>query len=69
MLALTLAAAPRPEALTLVMIGTRARPTHPGSLDPEYVVVRLTDEELFHCPYVLFDDAATIEASTCCFTR
>jgi hypothetical protein len=32
----------------------------PGTLDPEYVVVRLTDEELFMCPYVLMEDAGTI---------
>jgi hypothetical protein len=28
--------------------------------DPEYVVVRLTDAELFQCPFVLFEDAGTI---------
>ena len=33
----------------------------PGTLDPEYVVVRLTDQELFQCPYVLFEDAGTID--------
>ena len=31
--------------------------------DPEYVVVRLTDPELFKCPYVLFEDAGTITLS------
>lgn len=31
--------------------------------DPEYVVVRLTDPELFKCPYVLFEDAGTIALS------
>jgi hypothetical protein len=28
--------------------------------DPEHVVVRLTDEALFRCPFVLFEDAGTI---------
>ena len=28
--------------------------------DPEYVVVRLTDPELFRCPYLLMEDAGTI---------
>jgi hypothetical protein len=37
--------------------------------DPEYVVVRLTDPDLFQCPFVLFEDAGTMflnpqEAST-----
>jgi hypothetical protein len=27
--------------------------------DPEYVVVRLTDQALFQCPFVLFEDAGT----------
>jgi len=31
--------------------------------DPEYVVVRLTDPELFQCPYVLMEDAGTIVLS------
>ena len=31
--------------------------------DPEHVVVRLTDPELFKCPYVLFEDAGTIVLS------
>lgn len=31
--------------------------------DPEYVVVRLTDPELFKCPYILFEDARTIRLS------
>ena len=31
--------------------------------DPEYVVVRLTDPELYKCPYVLFEDAGTITLS------
>src|SRR5262245_10785423 len=28
--------------------------------DPEYVVVRLTDEALFQCPYILLEDAGTM---------
>ena len=32
----------------------------PTGTDPEHVVVRLTDPELFHCPYVLMEDAGTI---------
>jgi hypothetical protein len=32
----------------------------PTGTDPEYVVVRLTDPALFHCPYVLMEDAGTI---------
>jgi hypothetical protein len=35
----------------------------PTGTDPEYVVVRLTDPELFQCPYVLFVDAGTIVLS------
>jgi uncharacterized protein DUF4159 len=31
--------------------------------DPEYIVVRLTDPELFQCPYVLMEDAGTIALS------
>src|SRR5215216_6342258 len=31
--------------------------------DPEYVTVRLTDPELFQCPYVLMEDAGTIALS------
>jgi hypothetical protein len=31
--------------------------------DPEYVVVGLTDPELFQCPYVLMEDAGTITLS------
>src|SRR6185295_8905504 len=33
---------------------TRTRVTkHPNHTDPEYVVVRLTDQTLFQCPFVL----------------
>ncbi len=32
----------------------------PASTDPEYVVVRLTDKELFKCPYLLMEDAGTM---------
>ena len=32
----------------------------PASSDPEYVVVRLTDKELFKCPYLLMEDAGTM---------
>ena len=32
----------------------------PTGTDPEHVVVRLTDPELFKCPYVLFEDAGTM---------
>jgi hypothetical protein len=32
-----------------------------GDRQPEYVVVRLTDPELFQCPYVLMVDAGTID--------
>jgi hypothetical protein len=35
----------------------------PSGNDPEYVVVRLTDAELFKCPFVLFEDAGTITLS------
>jgi hypothetical protein len=31
--------------------------------EPEYVVVRLTDPALFKCPFVLFEDAGTIDLS------
>jgi hypothetical protein len=31
--------------------------------EPEYVVVRLTDPELFKCPFVLMEDAGTIALS------
>ena len=31
--------------------------------DPEYVVVRLTDQNLFKCPYLLMEDAGTIALS------
>ena len=30
-----------------------------ASGDPDHVVVRLTDDELFQCPFVLFEDAGT----------
>ncbi len=33
------------------------------STDPEHVVVRLTDPELFKCPYLLFQDAGTMTLS------
>lgn len=40
---------------------TRTRVTKQATgTDPEYVVVRLTDPELFQCPYVLFEDAGTM---------
>ena len=32
----------------------------PTGTDPEHVVVRLTDDELFRCPYLLFQDAGTM---------
>src|SRR6188472_2256528 len=32
--------------------------------DPEYVVVRLTDPALFQCPFVLFEDAGTIDLTS-----
>jgi len=39
---------------------TRTRVTkQPNHTDPEYVVVRLTDQALFQCPFVLFEDAGT----------
>ena len=31
----------------------------PGGTEAEYVVVRLTDEALFQCPFVLMEDAGT----------
>ena len=31
-----------------------------GKKDPEYVVVRLTDQNLFQCPYALMEDAGTM---------
>jgi hypothetical protein len=31
-----------------------------GSTDPEYVTVRLTDPDLFKCPFVLMEDAGTM---------
>jgi hypothetical protein len=31
--------------------------------DPEYVVVRLTDPDLFQCPYLLMEDAGTMDLS------
>src|SRR5215218_3565901 len=40
---------------------TRTRVTKQATgTDPEYVVVRLTDPELFQCPFVLMEDAGTI---------
>jgi len=40
---------------------TRTRVTkQPTGTDPEYVVVRLTDPDLFQCPYVLMEDAGTM---------
>lgn len=40
---------------------TRTRVTRqPGKTDPEYVVVRLTDQNLFQCPYALMEDAGTM---------
>jgi hypothetical protein len=33
------------------------------SADPEYVVVRLTDDALFQCPFTLMEDAGTIDLS------
>lgn len=39
---------------------TRTRVTRqPNHGDPEYVVVRLTDQALFQCPFVLMEDAGT----------
>src|SRR4029453_7193397 len=39
---------------------TRTRVTRqPNHTDPEHVVVRLTDQALFQCPFVLFEDAGT----------
>src|SRR5258705_5852441 len=39
---------------------TRTRVTkQPNHSDPEYVVVRLTDQALFQCPFVLMEDAGT----------
>jgi hypothetical protein len=32
----------------------------PTGTDPEYVVVRLTDDALFRCPFVLLEDAGTM---------
>jgi hypothetical protein len=40
---------------------TRTRVTKQTTgTDPEYVVVRLTDPDLFQCPYVLMEDAGTM---------
>jgi hypothetical protein len=40
---------------------TKTRVARQGvGTDPEYVVVRLTDEALFRCPFVLFQDAGTM---------
>jgi hypothetical protein len=41
---------------------TRVARQTPGG-DPEYVVVRLTDDALFKCPFVLMEDAGTITLS------
>src|SRR5262249_49728015 len=39
---------------------TRTRVTRQaGKGDPEYVVVRLTDQALFQCPYTIMEDAGT----------
>jgi hypothetical protein len=39
---------------------TRTRVTRqPNHTDPEHVVVRLTDQALFQCPFVLMEDAGT----------
>src|SRR2546425_1784339 len=39
---------------------TRTRVTKQANKsDPEYVVVRITDQALFQCPFVLFEDAGT----------
>jgi len=43
---------------------TRTRVAKQASgTDPEYVVVRLTDRALFQCPFVLMEDAGTIDLS------
>jgi hypothetical protein len=43
---------------------TKTRVTRQSSGgDPEYVVVRLTDDALFKCPFVLMEDAGTIALS------
>jgi len=44
---------------------TRTRVTRQttGNKDPEYVVVRLTDQNLFQCPYALMEDAGTMYLS------
>jgi hypothetical protein len=40
---------------------TRTRVTKQATgTDPEYVTVRLTDPDLFQCPFLLFEDAGTI---------
>jgi hypothetical protein len=39
---------------------TKARVARQPDRQPEYIVVRLTDPELFQCPYVLMVDAGTI---------
>ena len=40
---------------------TKARVTRQDNSDePEYVVVRLTDPDLFRCPFVLMEDAGTM---------
>jgi hypothetical protein len=39
---------------------TRTRVTkQPNHTDPEYVVVRTTDQALFQCPFILLEDAGT----------
>src|SRR5215208_71611 len=44
---------------------TRTRVTKQATgTDPEYVVVRLTDPDLFQCPYVLMEDAGTMLLSS-----
>jgi len=43
---------------------TRTRITRqPGKGDPEYVVVRLTDQNLFQCPWAIMEDAGTMYLS------
>src|ERR1700704_4322546 len=44
---------------------TRTRVTKQSGVksDPEYVVVRLTDQNLFQCPFALMEDAGTMSLS------
>ena len=49
---------------------TKTRVTRqPGGGDAEYVVVRLTDDALFQCPFVLMEDAGTVYLSDAEVTR